>query len=362
MAYEETSPGLTNPDDLMELVLSGQATDEERAALEALLKPQVQGKPWPNLFVRSLAKTDSSFNFNAERFMDTIQNRIAENESHQSSRAITVPSHRRRRTYAFALFASVCVIAVIFGSKLFRAYTGTGSIAVASQLYETGPGMFATVTLRDGERVVLAPQTRLIVTTESDRTRRATLIGEAHFDVTPIANAPFVVQTGKVQTRVLGTRFEVRRYANDSAGQVIVHSGRVSTQGEGAAITLAAGMAATFTDSLVASVDFPPSVHTDWDRRELVFRSVPVPVMLATLERSYGMRFLLTDSSLVSRHVVAAFPIGKPTEMLFYLRQLLDVSTTLDGSRVVLCGKTQVVCTIFDQVTRHDSVRSLPIR
>jgi len=158
---------------------------------------------------------------------------------------------------------------------------------ISARHYATQSGQRATVELADGSRITLAPRSTLtLVEDRHGHPVTADLVGEAHFDIIPNRAAPFAVRTGTVMTRVLGTTFDVRRYADERVGQVVVLSGKVSVQGKGAAHTIAAHMMASFTDSSVAtSLVNDPTQYTDWTHGSLVFRDTPVPVVLATLKR-----------------------------------------------------------------------------
>src|SRR5690606_24659770 len=92
--------------------------------------------------------------------------------------------------------------------------------------YATQPGERAILTLPDGSQVILAPQTQLSVPERFGvGTRTVELQGNAYFDVTTVAEIPFTVTTGTVQTRVLGTRFDISNFADDLAVRVAVVSG-----------------------------------------------------------------------------------------------------------------------------------------
>jgi len=210
------------------------------------------------------------------------------------------------------------------------------SMPTTTRSYATGAGQRATVELVDGSRIVLAPRTTLTITSGSAG-RTVSLVGEAHFDIVSNTHMPFIVRTGHVTTRVLGTTFEVRRYADDHLGRVLVLSGKVATAGHGTPVTLTAGMMGEFTDSsVVASGALDPATYTDWTRGQLVFRKVPVPVALATLTRWYGYQFRLGDSTLAADSVTAVFTIGETGEMMQRLQHLLSVSMTFDDSVVTL--------------------------
>jgi len=207
--------------------------------------------------------------------------------------------------------------------------------------------------LPDGSRVVLAPQTTLQVPNDFGNTSRTvSVVGEVHFDVAATSRAPFVVQSGAVTTRVLGTTFDVRRYRGEQIGRVVVYRGKVTTGSRGPTVTLTAGMEAPVSDSgVVATTTTSNSEVVDWTRGELVFHRVPVTVLLGALQRWYGYEFRLMDTTLAHRPVTATFTIGETADMLQVVQRLLGVRMTFQDSVVILRPATGARGTANDERT-----------
>ena len=87
-----------------------------------------------------------------------------------------------------------------------------------------------SISLSDGSRVWIGPHSRISYAFGFDtaRARDIYLSGQAVFEVAKHPLHPFRVISGEVVTKVLGTRFCVRSFDNDSTIQVIVRSGKVS--------------------------------------------------------------------------------------------------------------------------------------
>jgi len=180
-----------------------------------------------------------------------------------------------------------------------------------------------------------APRTRLVVAQHfGTSTRTVSLIGEAYFDVTARGRAPFVVRTGSVTTHVLGTAFDVRRYANDIDVRIAVMSGKVQTRdARRALMTLAAGMVGRVTDSGKTVVTTPAdaSQYSEWTHGRLEFHETPLPEVLVMLERWYGVRFRLADSSLVVMRLSGNLDNFRTTAAaISALQALLGVHATFD--------------------------------
>lgn len=91
----------------------------------------------------------------------------------------------------------------------------------------TPPATITSIELSDGSRVLLSANSKLEYQKEfTDTLRRVTLTGEARFEVAKDVRRPFIVCTEQLQTRVLGTVFDVKAYPN-SRPDVTLYEGRV---------------------------------------------------------------------------------------------------------------------------------------
>lgn len=92
----------------------------------------------------------------------------------------------------------------------------------------TPPATITSIELSDGSRVLLSANSKLEYQKEfTDTLRRVILTGEARFEVAKDVRRPFIVCTEQLQTRVLGTVFDVKAYPN-SRPDVTLYEGRVN--------------------------------------------------------------------------------------------------------------------------------------
>lgn len=78
-----------------------------------------------------------------------------------------------------------------------------------------GNGSRTRSLLPDGTTVWLNAGSKLFPSDFNGNTREVTLIGEAFFDVVKMPARPFIVHTGGVDIKVLGTAFNVKAYPDD---------------------------------------------------------------------------------------------------------------------------------------------------
>jgi ferric-dicitrate binding protein FerR (iron transport regulator) len=86
-----------------------------------------------------------------------------------------------------------------------------------------------TILLPDGSLVFLNSNSRISYSKNFKNNRGLELMGEAYFEVKNNPEKPFLVETEKIKTRVLGTSFNIKAYKN-SQTKVNVNSGRVEVE------------------------------------------------------------------------------------------------------------------------------------
>jgi ferric-dicitrate binding protein FerR (iron transport regulator) len=164
--------------------------------------------------------------------------------------------------------------------------------------------------------------------------------GEAYFEVRHIAEVPFVVQTGVVTTRVLGTSFMVRHAVGQPRVHVAVTEGKVRVTSSvipSSGVTLGVGMMSDVVDSVmhVNTVD-AIAPRAEWVRDELVFHDTPVSTVLQTMTRWYGYEFRSSDSTLLHQKVTIGVPMRSSETAFAILEDILSVNLTVSGDTVTL--------------------------
>jgi ferric-dicitrate binding protein FerR (iron transport regulator) len=256
--------------------------------------------------------------------------------------AAAMPAKRqsmgRHRSFALAAVSSAMVLcAGWLGWQRIQA----GETLVRS--YATVRAERTTVSLPDGSRVMLAPETELRYAETKRGDRRVTLTGQAFFTVQSDPAHPFMVQTAGTVTKVLGTAFDVRHYANEPAVRVTVVSGRVSAKPSARgtdARVLGPGHVGVLTDSAIAvRTDSAMLRAVEWTRGKLSFSGAPVPEMLQSVGRWYGYEFRLAgrdSAALAAQHVSATFDVRRPNDVLTTIKALLGVTMTFEKNVVTL--------------------------
>ena len=143
---------------------------------------------------------------------------------------------------------------------------------------------------------------------QCDDVRLVTLVGEAFFDVEK-ADVPFVVKTENASIRVVGTRFNVwaREETRISVQQGIVEleSYLKNVQKKMLLIGQLGVVDASGQMMPVANVDI--NHYFGWIEGKLVFEKMPIPEVIAELERHFNVSIDLQNPALQERTLTATF-------------------------------------------------------
>jgi ferric-dicitrate binding protein FerR (iron transport regulator) len=157
--------------------------------------------------------------------------------------------------------------------------------------------------------------------------REVFLVGEAFFDVKHAENIPFLIHTGSVTTRVVGTAFNIKAYPDQPDIIVSVKRGKVQvSKNDQLLATLTVGQQVTVT-AAAQQAEIQPTKESrvaDWTTGQLSYTSRPLGDILKDLERNYNVTIELTAGSLEQEIVTTSF------------RRDIGVGEALD----ILCGLT----------------------
>lgn len=170
-------------------------------------------------------------------------------------------------------------------------------------------GQTATIRFSDGSVIQLNSGSTLRYPEKFSGDRREVYLkGEAFFTVAADKDRPFVVHTGSVQTRVLGTAFNIDGY-DDQKIQVAVQEGTVSVSDSESNTKGSVKNESTVLEKnewVVYQKDngLQPKQKGDiremiaWKDQVLVFNNKPLSEVTRTLERWYGVEIIIKDESL----------------------------------------------------------------
>lgn len=203
---------------------------------------------------------------------------------------------RKRVAVIAALITSAA--AFYFIQNTTDTLTDTTPVAINYVDKTTPKGTRVTFKMSDGSVVNLNANSKLIYPETFDVDKREVYLeGEAFFDVTENAEIPFIVTTGDIQTKVLGTTFNVKAEINAGTVEVALVTGSVSLYNSKSSESLLLkpdemGTYNKLSQTTIKSL-FDKERVLGWKNQLLTFSNTDFEEVIRTLENWYGVSFII---------------------------------------------------------------------
>jgi len=264
---------------------------------------------------------------------------------HQQVRAPKQVKTVRKMWVKIIIAASVSV--ALGAGYLFRQQIDNWADPVKYQETVTAKGQIELIELPDGTSIWLNADSKLRYPDKfKGDTREIALLGEAFFKVAHDNSHPFIIHSGKINTTVLGTSFNIRAYNDDKTIKIAVLTGEVGITTPNSAVKhpvmmLTPNMQAVFTktdQTLVAEKLNDASLIISWRQGELQYRNAPLSDVLADLQRKYNV-VIKADKGLLGCRLYADFNNLPLQKVLKLIDALIDSRVVKEGNGYRLKGK-----------------------
>ena len=244
------------------------------------------------------------------------------------------------------------------GPRVWLAAACLGMLALGAELglrweegrYRTAFGEQRIVTLADGSVIELNTDSALNVRFSAHRRSIHMLRGEAFFRVAHDAARPFVVSTGEVSVKAVGTQFNVRM--NSDSTLVSVIEGTVEVRDETANVQAAAGVdpgvgvtageeasitpvnpQASNERLVVAKIAVAsPQRSASWTRGRVEFENTPLVDVLSEFQRYRHVRVLIEDDNIRQLKLTGSFDAHDPDSAHAYIATLPGIDVDEVGA------------------------------
>ncbi len=348
---------MNTPDITAELIrryLRGACTAEEAARVNA----------WFNAFEEQpdLLHTLSPAEREAldRRMLDRIKSRIAaqtfapEKEAVEAAKAVPVGRNRFRTGVFTALSGAAAAVLLALGVLFYgqrpgqEATPGKGTVASATVTITNPSATLRRQTLADGSEVWLHPNSRLTYPRVfTGGSREVALSGEAFFKVTRDPGRPFLIRSGDLLTRVLGTSFSIKAYENAPSAEVVVVTGKVSvrladaTAEKGTEVLLTPRQRATYVKAsrrLARGETGAGARRNIWETSTLAFENATLREIIGALNTHFDVRIGVTSPAMLNCRLRADFNGQHLPAILEMIGESVDASYRIDGNAITLEG------------------------
>jgi transmembrane sensor len=240
------------------------------------------------------------------------------------------PGKKPLRRLHLAAAAAIAVIAAFLGWLGVRNH----------EVYSTGVGEERSMTLADGSVVELNARSRIRI--HFSRAERGVdlIKGEAFFTVVRNPHYPFVVHSGELAVRDVGTEFDINRQVTRTVVTVLEGRIEMSARNErtngllpapslqdapmSAPMTVSAGQQVIVGPDGASSVPPPQSIDpaevAAWRRHRLIFDSSPLADVVDEFNRYNRRQLVIVSPQLAGLEISGVYSSTNPDSFVRFLR------------------------------------------
>ncbi len=175
-------------------------------------------------------------------------------------------------------------------------------------------------------------------------TRDVELTGEAYFDIIKNKTKPFNVMAGNVNISVLGTKFNVAAYSDDSNVDVVLESGKVRLYdlGNKKFIEMEPDERVVYKkeeQKIVSKSKVNSKKYSSWKEGKLVFRNDPIEEVAKRLARWYNVDIAVSQSANADFRLRATFEDEDIEEVLRLLKLTFPIDYKFEKRKKDAQGK-----------------------
>lgn len=180
-------------------------------------------------------------------------------------------------------------------------------------LLQTASNKIDSILLPDGTLAYLNGNSRLSYKAgafNKDK-REVWLSGEAYFNVAKNPSKPFIIHSNGMETKVLGTSFNVKAYAALSEQVVSVSTGNVMVyDGKGQSVHITPNQKAVFDKqaNTLTTGATNSSLASSWRNGNIVFDHSDNQEIALRIRQRFGKEVILRGNALKGAHFIASYP------------------------------------------------------
>lgn len=164
--------------------------------------------------------------------------------------------------------------------------------------------------LPDGSTIILNDKSSITYDQNdfNNKTREVTLSGEAYFDIKRNEKKPFIVHTGKVNTKVLGTAFNINAY--NTSIKVTVTRGKVQVgdlKRVYGIITPNQQIVVNKSTLVYEQNNVNAATAVEWKSNYLILDDLNMKDAVALISQKYKVQILLSNEKIRNCRITASF-------------------------------------------------------
>jgi transmembrane sensor len=354
--------------DLLSLKLSGDATESQLAEISTILKsnPSLQflyDQMIEPVYCEKEAESMADQAYASHYVKMQLAGKFDSANDQNSEPEVEKSTGFTKRKLAFiGIAASIFTIFFInYSLRLDKSVIKQTNNAFVNEVV-TKRGSKSSIKLPDGTIVRLNTDSRLTyLNFTAGKNREVTLLGEAYFDVAHDSLRPFIIHTGKINIKVLGTSFNVRNYPQDKELETSLIKGKIEVSLDSRPediITLKPTeklIIAKEQDELSAAIKVTNSLdnkvvltsitylrhdslvaETSWLNDKMVFVNQPLEKIAIELERKYAITISFKDEKVKKYRYTGVFENVSLEKVFQLIKYSKNINYKIDDKNIVI--------------------------
>ena len=290
--------------ELASRVLSKESTDAELDKLEKYLYQEKYSKLYSWLKEKwEERKSNTGPVFDREESLKLLHKKLRQLEGRKSQPIRSIIS--KSRIMQVAAFVAI-LIGLFF---LFKPQYHAKELVLIK--HKAKYGERKTVFLSDSTKVILnSGATIQYYSNYNSENRNVALQGEAFFDVKRNEKRPFIVSSGEITTKVLGTAFNILQLEDVVTITVVSGKVKVGKRGANKGILLKKNQQTTYSyrkGSFDKKHQVNAKLFTDWSKDILLLNNICIEQAIKKIEKWYNVTIQCTSNNILKESIRAEY-------------------------------------------------------
>jgi ferric-dicitrate binding protein FerR (iron transport regulator) len=322
-------------DDLIGKYLSGETSADEKTLVEKWVAERESNQKYFDQFklIFDRAATVKEIqDFNTDDAWNKLKSRLNENGGGR-----VVPM----KPFWDNLYLKIAASIIFVMGVGFFLYRSPDTVSPVNTVAVVTDVKIKTDTLPDGSTVTLNKKTQLAYSFDKkERAHHVKLKGEAYFDIEHKNDKIFIVETDQVLIKDIGTKFNVKAYAETNTIEVVVEEGEVQLYtSSSTGIFIKAGGKGTYNKTTKEfSVEQPEANVAAYKSKHFIFSDTELGAMILSLNNVYDRKIKIAPH-LAQCRLTVTFYDESPEEIANVIAETLGLSVTAEGLDLLLEGK-----------------------
>jgi len=195
-----------------------------------------------------------------------------------------------------------------------------------------------SIQLSDGSKIYLAANSSFQYPEKfmGDQRKVSLLKGNAFFEIAKDKTHPFIITSGEVKTRVVGTSFHIQ--FSKSKCEVIVVTGKVNVSAKGQSVDLVPNQEALFTAQKLTRQLADKSFLVNWYATDVTLNQTTLKQVITILQYKYGVSFQYNDERVLA------------TPLTVFIKKDATLESVLQQINYI----TNLKFKVYDEIVRVD--------